>query len=47
MELFYYFKLNPDNDLNINFANLLKKTLGFLRAKKKLVDLVQIVKKSD
>lgn len=47
MELFYYYKLNPDNDLNINFANLLKKTLGFLRTKKKLVDLVQIANKSD
>lgn len=45
--MFYRYKLDPDNDLHINFADLLKKALKLLRAKKKLVDLVQTDEKSN
>lgn len=47
IETFYHYKLNLDNDLNIDFANLLKKALGLLKTKKKLVNLVLIDKKSE
>lgn len=45
--MFYRYKLDPDDDLYMNFADLLKKALGPLGAKKKLVDLVWTDKKSD
>lgn len=45
--MFYCYKLDSDNNLHINFADLLKKALGLLGAKKKLVNLVWIDKKSD
>lgn len=47
MEMFYRYELDPDNDLNMDFADLLKKALRLLGAKKKLVDLVWTNKKSD
>lgn len=40
IKIFYYYKLDLDNYLFINFANLLKKILRVLRNKKKLVDLI-------
>ena len=46
-EMFYRYELDPDDDLHMDFANLLKKALGLLGAKKKLVDLVRTDKKSD
>ena len=46
-EMFYRYELDPDDDLNMDFADLLKKALGLLGAKKKLVDLVRTDKKSD
>lgn len=45
--MFYCYKLDPDNNLPMDFVNLLKKALGLLGAKKKLVDLVWTDKKSD
>ena len=45
-KMFYRYELDPDNDLHIDFADLLKKALGLLGAKKKLVDLVWTDKKS-
>ena len=46
-EMFYRYELDPDDDLHMDFADLLKKALGLLGAKKKLVDLVRTDKKSD
>lgn len=45
--MFYYYELALDDDLYIDFADLLKKALGLLGAKKKLVDLVWTDKKSN
>lgn len=45
--MFYRYELDPDDDLNMDFADLLKKALGLLGAKKKLVDLVRMDKKND
>lgn len=45
--MLYCYKLDPDNNLHIDFADLLKKALALLEAKKKLVDLVWTDKKSD
>ena len=39
-KIFYYYKLDTNNDLYINFTNLLKKVLKLLKAKKKLVILI-------
>lgn len=47
IEMFYCYELDPDNDLYMDFANLLKKALELLEAKKKLIDLVQRDKKSN
>ena len=38
--MFYRYKLDPDDNLHMDFTDLLKKALGLLGAKKKLVDLV-------
>ena len=46
-EIFSYYKLNPDDNQHIDFADLLKKALGLLGAKKMLVELVCTDKKSD
>lgn len=45
--MFYRYELDPDDDLHMEFANLLKKALGLLGAKKKLVDLFWTDNKSD
>lgn len=45
--MFYRYKLDPNDNLHMDFINLLKKALGLLGAKKKLVDLVCIDKKTD
>lgn len=42
----YRYELDPDNDLHMDFTDLLKKALGLLGAKKKLVDLVRTDKKN-
>lgn len=44
MEMFYWYSLNPDNDLNIDFNDLLKKAMGLLKAKKKLANMIQVEK---
>lgn len=43
--MFYLYKLNSNNNLNIKFDNLFKKIIKLLEAKKKLVSLVYIEKK--
>lgn len=43
--MFYQYKLDPDNYLNIEFDDLLKKVMRLLEAKKKLASLVYIEKK--
>ena len=45
-EMFYKYELDPDDDVNIDFDNLLKKAMGLLGAKKKLASLVQVKKES-
>lgn len=47
IKIFYHYELDPDNDLHMDFADLLKKALELLGVKKKLVNLVWIDKKSD
>lgn len=42
MEIFYQYSLDPDDDLNIDFQNLLKKVMGLLRAKKNLASMVEV-----
>lgn len=42
--MFYRYELNPDNNLNIDFNNLLKKAIGVLGTKKNLASLVQVDK---
>lgn len=46
-EMFYRYELDPDDHLHMDFADLLKKALGLLGAKKRLVDLVRTDKRSD
>lgn len=45
--MFYCYELNPNDDQHMDFTNLLKKLLGLLGVKKKLIDLVRKDKKSD
>ena len=45
-EMFYRYELEPNDDVNIDFDDLLKKAMGLLEAKKKLAGLVQVEKKS-
>lgn len=40
MEIFYWYLLDLDDDLNIDFDDLLKKAMGLLEAKKKLANMV-------
>ena len=42
--MFYRYELDPDNDLNMEFDDLLKKAMGLLGAKKKLASLVHVEK---
>ncbi len=44
--MFYRYELDPDNDLNMDFDDLLKKAMRLLGAKKKLASIVQVEKKS-
>ena len=46
MEMFCQYSLDPDDDLNIDFEDLLKKSMGLLEIKKKLASIVQIEKES-
>ena len=46
MEIFYQYSVDPDDDLNMDFEDLLKKVIGLLEAKKKLASMVQVEKKS-
>ncbi len=46
MEMFYRYSLDLDDDLNIDFDDLLKKAMGFLETKKKLANMVQVKKES-
>lgn len=43
--MFYEYKLDLDDDFNMNFDDLLKKVVRLLKAKKKLVSMVQVKKK--
>ena len=45
-EMFYRYELDPDDDFNMDFDDLLKRDMGLLGAKKKLANLVQVEKKS-
>ena len=45
-EMFYRYELDPDNELNMDFNDLLKKAMRLLGAKKKLASIVQFEKKS-
>ncbi len=44
--MFYRYELDPDDDLNIDFSDLLKKAMRLLGAKKKLASIVKVEKKS-
>ena len=46
MEMFCRYSLDPDDDLNMDFEDLLKKAMGLLGAKKKLASMVQVEKES-
>ena len=46
MEMFCRYSLDPDNDLNMDFDDLLKKVMGSLGVKKKLASMVQVEKES-
>lgn len=43
--MFVQYKLDFDNNINIDFANLFKKVIEFLMVKKKLASLVYIKKR--
>lgn len=45
MEMFYRYEMDPDDDLNMDFDDLLKKAMKLLGAKKKLASVVQVEKK--
>lgn len=45
--MFYHYELDPDDDLHMDFTDLLKKAFELLGTKKKLVDLVRTNKKTD
>lgn len=42
--MFYWYKLDPDDNVNINFENLFKKAISLFVAKKKWASLVQFEK---
>lgn len=44
--MFCQYKLDSDDDLKINFDDLLKKIIEPLKAKKKLVNIVQVEKEN-
>lgn len=43
--MFYQYELDPNDDLNMEFDDLLKKAIELLEAKKKLASLIYIEKK--
>ena len=45
-EIVYQYELNPNDDLNMDFDDLVKKAMRLLGAKEKLASLVQVEKKS-
>lgn len=45
IEIFYLYELNPDNDLNDNLDDFIKKVMGLLWAKKKLANVVYVENK--
>ncbi len=44
--MIYRYELDLDNDLNMDFDDLLMKAMGLLGVKKKLASLVQVEKRS-
>ncbi len=44
--MFCQYCLDPDDDLNMDFDDLLKKAIGLLGAKKKLASMIQVEKES-
>ncbi len=46
-EMFYRYKLDPDDDLEMDFTDLLEKALGLLGAKNQMVNIVRNDKRSD
>lgn len=46
MDIFCQYWLDLDDNPNINFKNLLKKTMGLLKTKKKLASMVLVEEKS-
>lgn len=44
--MFYRYELDSDNDMNMNFDDLLKKAIRHLEAKKKLASLIHVKKKN-
>lgn len=45
-EMFYRYQLDSDDDVNMDFDDLLKKAMRLLRIKKKLASLAQVEKES-
>lgn len=46
MEMFCQYLLDPDDNFNMNFDNLLEKAIRLLRAKEKLAHMIQVEKKN-
>lgn len=46
MKIYNQYLLDSDDDLNINFDDLLKKVIRVLKTKKKLASMVQVEKES-
>ena len=46
-ELFYRYELDPDEDEDMDFKDLLKKALALVGSKKRMIDLIRIDKKND
>lgn len=44
-KMFVWYELDPDDDVNMDFEDLLKKAMELLMAKKILVSLIQVKKK--
>ena len=46
-ELFYRYELDPDEDEDMDFKDLLKKALALVGSKKRMIDLIRTDKKND
>ena len=44
--MFCQYSLDPNDDVNIDFEDVLKKAMGLLGAKKKSANMVQVEKES-